>query len=100
EKFVAAFLDKHVEHGLFKCQIGRMAVRFPVAIKQIDLDATTDWIFAIDANCGIAKIGPGLAVPNAKLDDVDLIARSADKMFPEISCEPARLQFQLRWNPR
>ena len=71
---------------------------FPTAIKQIDLDATANWIAAIDSNCGVTKVRASFAVPGAELDDVDLISAGADKVFAEIASKPARLQLQLGWN--
>ena len=100
EKFAVAPLDKHVQHGLVKSWIGRVTVRFPTAIQKIDLDATANWITAVYPNRSIAKIRSGFAVPRAELDDIDFVSGGANEMFAEISGKPARLQLQLRWNPR
>jgi hypothetical protein len=54
-----------------------------------------NWLAAVDPDCSIAKIRTGLTVPNAELNDVDLIAIRADKFSSEISGEPARLKLQL-----
>src|SRR5207248_3760291 len=92
EKFTVALFDEHVQHGLLKCRISRMTVCFPTAINNVELDAAADWLAAVYPDRGVAKIGSGLAIPGAKLDDVDLVGSGCDKMFAEISCEPARLQ--------
>src|SRR5205814_9099713 len=59
-----------------------------------------NWCGAVDPDCSIAKIRTGLTVPNAELNDVDLIAVCADKFSSKMSGEPARLQLQLGWNPQ
>ena len=68
-----------------------MAVRFPVAIDEINFDAAAYRLAAVYANRGIAKIRSGFTIPGAELDDVDLVAGSCDKMFAEIPGKPARL---------
>ena len=100
EKFAVALIDENVEHRFFERGIGRMTVRFPIAIDQIDLDATRQRLAAVDLNRGIAKIRPGFAVPGAELDDVDLVAGRGNKVTSEISRKPARLQLELVWNSR
>src|SRR5438876_33066 len=100
KKLAVALLGEHVEHSLFKCRIRRVPVRFPVAIDQIDLDTTANWFTPVDPNRSIAKIGSGFTIPNTKLDNLDLVAGVADKVFPKIPSKPARLQLQFRWNPR
>jgi hypothetical protein len=80
-----------VQHHFFKCRIRRVGVRFPVAIDEINFDTVPYRLTAVYANRGIAKIGSSFAIPGAELDDIDLIAGSRDKMFPEIPGEPARL---------
>jgi hypothetical protein len=92
EKFAVTLFDENVQHCLFKRRIRRVAVRFPVAIDEINFDAAANWFTAIYPNRGIAKIRSSFAVPGAELDDIDLIAGSRNKMFPEIPGEPARLQ--------
>ena len=71
---------------------------FPTAINHIELDAAADWLAAVYPNRGIAKIGSGFTIPNAELNDLDLVASGCDKMFAEISGEPTRLQLQLAGN--
>jgi hypothetical protein len=84
--------EENVQHCLFKRWIRRVTVRFPVAIGEINFDAAANWFTAIYPNRGIAKIRSSFAVPGAELDDIDFIAGSRDKVFPEIPGEPARLQ--------
>src|SRR5213596_3615412 len=79
-----ALFDENVEHRLLKCRIGGVTVRFPTAVNDIDLDAAAVWLAAVYPDCGVAKIGSGLAIPGAKLDDVDLVGGGCDKMFAEI----------------
>src|SRR5439155_21000534 len=98
--FAPAFLDKNVQHCLFKCWIGRVTVCFPTAIAHIEFDAASNWIAAIYPNCCIAKIRSGFAVPRSELDDVDFLAGRTDKVRAEISGEPARLELQFIWNTR
>ena len=69
-----------------------MTMCFPIAIDNVELDAAADWLAAVYPDRGVAKIGSGLAIPGAKLDDVDLVGGGCDKMFAEISGEPTRLQ--------
>jgi hypothetical protein len=92
EKFAVTLFDENAQHCLFKCRIRRVAVRFPVAIDEINFDAAANWFTAIYPNRDIAKIRSSFAIPGAELDDVDLVAGSRDKMFAEIPGEPARLQ--------
>ena len=77
-----------------------MTVRLPAAIQKIDLDATANWITAVDSNGSITKVRSSFAIPRTKLDDVDFVASGADEMFAEISSKPASLQLQLRWDSR
>ena len=72
-----------------------MTVRLPISIGEIELDAAKYRFASVYANRGVAKIWSRFAVPNAELYDVDLLPGRSDKMFPEISRKPARLQFQL-----
>ena len=64
---------------------------FPTAIANVDLDAAANWIAAIYPNRRVTKVGSGFAIPGAELDDVDFLSGIGDKMFAEISGEPARL---------
>src|SRR5213078_3072388 len=98
EKLALALFDENMEHRLFKCRISGVTVRFPTAINDIELDAAADWLAAVYPDRSVAKIGSGLAIPGAKLDDVDLVGGGCDKMFAEISCEPTRLQLYLAGN--
>src|SRR2546428_14049277 len=72
-----------------------MTMRLPISIGEIELDAATHQFTSVHANRGVAKIWSRFASPNAKLHDVDLLPGSSDKMFAEISREPARWQFQF-----
>src|SRR6266545_2616503 len=100
KKFAMAPLDEHVQYSLVKSWIGCVAVRLPAAIQKIDLDATANWITAVDLNRSITKVRPSFAIPRTKLDDLDLITSAADEMLAEISSKPASLQLQLRWDLR
>src|SRR6266576_5044206 len=72
-----------------------MTMRLPISIGEIELDAATHRFASVHANRGVAKIWSRFAIPNPELHDVDLLPGRSDKMFAEISREPARLQFQL-----
>src|SRR5438105_17955 len=100
KEFAVALLDKHVQHSLVKSGIGRVTVRLPAAIQKIDLDATANWIAAVDSNRSITKVRSSFPVPRTKLDDLDFITPCADEMLAEISSKPASLQLQLRWDLR
>src|SRR5438105_4133538 len=97
---VIASLDKHVKDGRFKGWIDCVAMCFPAAIQQIDLDASVNWLAGVDANRSVAKIGAGFTVPNTELNDLDFIAIRADELFAEIARKPTRLEFELRRNSR
>ena len=73
-----------------------MTVRFPATIQKIDLNASANWITAIDSNRSVSKVRSGFAVPCAELDDLDFISSAANEMLPEISGKPASLELQLR----
>ena len=75
-------------------------MRFPTAIAHVELDASANRIAAIYPNCRITEIRSRLAIPGAELDNIDFVTGKTDKMFAEITCEPARLQLQFRWNSR
>jgi hypothetical protein len=75
-------------------------MRFPTAIKQVDLDAAANRLAPIYPNCSITKIRTSLTVPSAELDNLDFVSGRTNKTFAKISGKPARLQLQLRWNPR
>ena len=77
-----------------------MTVCFPTAIAHIELDTASNRIAAIYLNCRIAKIRSRFAVPRAELDNLDFVAGTTDKVFAEISGEPARLELQFIWNTR
>src|SRR5438067_1135522 len=92
KKLAVALFDENMKYCLFKCRISRMTMCFPIAIDNVELDAAADWLAAVYTDRGVAKIGSSLAIPGAKLGDVDLVGGGCDKMFAEISCEPTRLQ--------
>ena len=63
-----------MKDGVVERGIGGMAVRFPTAIGQVELDRAANWFAAIDPDDGVGKIGAGFAVPGAELDDLDFVA--------------------------
>ncbi len=72
-----------------------MAVRFPIAIEQIDFDrAAQDWP-AGESNGGILKIGTGPAIPKTKLNDLNQFSNKRLEFSAKFTSEPARLQFEL-----
>src|SRR5213078_907908 len=83
EKLALALFDENMEHRLFKCRISGVTVRFPTAINDIELDAAADWLAAVYPDRSVAKIGSGLAIPGAKLDDVDLVGGGCEKCLPK-----------------
>src|SRR3954468_23677836 len=74
-----------------------MPVRFPTAVRQVELNRAADSIAPIDPNRGVGKIRAGFAIPNAELNDLDLLARDRGKAAAEIAGKPARLQFEFAW---
>src|SRR5260370_1714234 len=56
EKFAVALLDENVQHRLFKRRIRRVAVRFPVAIDEINFDTAAHRFTTVYSNRSIAKI--------------------------------------------
>src|SRR5438552_10494533 len=44
EKLAVALFDESVQHGLLKCRISRVTVRFPTAINDIELYEAEDWL--------------------------------------------------------
>jgi hypothetical protein len=93
-------LHKDVEERVVKGRVGRMAVRFPVLISEIEIDAAAENLSVIDSDRRVGKIRASLAIPCPELYDFDLLARRAGEHFPEIAREPARLQFQLSKSAR
>src|ERR1700680_2645313 len=75
-----------------------MTMRLPISIGEIEFDAATHRFASVHANRGVAKIWSRFAIPDAELHDVYLLPSRSEKMFPEISRKPARLQFQLARN--
>jgi hypothetical protein len=75
-----------------------MAMQFPVAIEQIDFDGAAQRGGISDADCCILKIGPGLAIPKTKLDDLDRFSRESSEFSAKFTGEPARLELELIWN--
>ena len=87
--------DENVQDGFVEGGIGRVTVRLPILIGEIELDAAAQDLAAIEPDRRVGKVRPGFAVPRAELHDLDLFARRARKGFPEIARKPARLQLQL-----
>src|SRR5262249_4797167 len=81
-KFALTFVDKDVKRRLVESRVGRVTVKFPIAIHQIDLDATANRFAAVDADRRIGKIWAGFTIPGAELDDVDVIASLETKLRP------------------
>ena len=95
EKRARARGHENVQHRFVEGGIGGVAVRLPILVGEIELDAAAQNFSAIDPDCGVGKIGAGFAIPGAELHDLDLFARRAGERPPEIAREPARLQLQL-----
>src|SRR6266853_821175 len=95
-----ASLDENLKHRRFECWIHGVTVRFPAAIKQIDLDAAGKRFLVIYPNRSVTKIRTSFPVPSAELNDFNFISGGGDKMLAEISSKPACLQLQFRWNSR
>ena len=95
EKIAIAFVDENVKDCFVECGIRGMAMQLPIAVDQIDFDATATRFVAVDLNHRIGKIGTGFAIPSSELDDVDLFAGGADEISAELAGEPARLELEL-----
>jgi len=72
-----------------------MAMRFPTAIGQVELDRAANRFAAVDPDRRVGKIRTGFPIPGAELDDLDLVAGYRRKSSPKIAREPARLEFQF-----
>ena len=96
KEFTFTGFEKDVQDRLIEGGIGGVAMRFPISVGEIELDASTPHCVTIYADGGIGKIWPGLAIPSAELYDLDLFAGRADETAPKIAGKPARLQFQFR----
>src|SRR5436309_5308088 len=86
-------LHEDMQHGLVERSVDRVAVRFPVPIGQIEFNAAADGFVPIHANRRAVKIRTRFTVPRSELHDLDWFARDRAKASPEITREPARLQF-------
>ena len=98
KKFTLALIDEHVKHGFIERGIGRVAMQFPIAIDQIDLDRAAHWLVSIDADGSVGEIRASFTIPISELDDVDVVTARRNKTASEITCEPARLKFELAWS--
>jgi hypothetical protein len=95
KEFTFTGFEKDVQDRLIEGGIGGVAMRFPISVGEIELYAPALNPVAIYSNRSVAKIRSGLAVPNAKLDDLNLFRGGTDKRLSKISGEPARLQFEF-----
>src|SRR5437879_102252 len=98
EKRLVARVAENMQHSVFEGWIGGVTVRLPISIGEIELDVATNWFAPVQADSRVAEIRSRFAIPNAKLDDVDLVSVGRDKLFSKISGKPARLQFELARN--
>src|SRR5205085_10135661 len=88
-------LDENVQHSSVKGRVGRVPVRFPVLVGEIEFDAPAKNLSAIDPDGGVGKIRSGFAIPSTGLHNLDLLAGRTGERFPKVSREPARLQLEL-----
>jgi hypothetical protein len=95
KEFTFTGFEKDVQDRLIESGTGGVAMRFPISVGEIELDAPALNVAAIYSNRGVAKIWSGLAVPSAKLHDFDLLPGGTDKRLSKIAGEPARLQFEF-----
>ena len=75
EKCALARVHEDMQDRVFERGIGRVSVRLPISIGQIELDAAGLRFAAIDADGGAVKIGTGFAIPGAELHDFDFSSR-------------------------
>ena len=87
-----------MQHRVFESGVGGMTMCFPVAVRQIEFNASANRFASIETNGRVAEIRSGLTVPHPELHNVDLVAAGADELVTEIAREPARLQLQFARN--
>src|SRR5437879_6796049 len=98
EKRPVARVDEDMQHGVFEGGIGGVTVRLPISLGEIELDVAANWFAPVQADGRVAEIRSRFAIPNAKLDDVDLVSVGRGKLFSKISGKPARLQSEFARN--
>ena len=80
-----------MQHSVFEGGIDCVTVRLPISIAEIELDVAANRFAPVQADGSVAEIWSRFAIPNAKLNDVDLVSVGREKLFSEVSGEPARL---------
>ena len=95
EKGAVALMNEDVQDRVVEGGVGGVAVCFPAAIRQVELDRAADRIAAIEPDDGVGEIRAGGAIPGAELDDLDVIAGDGTESPAEVAGKPARLQFQF-----
>src|SRR5207245_10732686 len=91
EKRPVARVDENMQHGVFEGGIGRVTVRLPISIGEIEFDVAANWFAPVQADGRVAEIRSGFAIPNAKLGDVDLVSVGRGKLASRILATPALL---------
>lgn len=84
-----------MEHHIFIRSIHRMAMSLPIPHIGIKLNAPAHRPGTIDRNRCCLKIGPGLPIPFAKLNNFYRIARKSAKRAAKFPRKPARLELDL-----
>jgi hypothetical protein len=69
--------------------------QFSIAINQIDFNIARNRLTSVDADGRVGKIRACFTIPTSELDDVDVLTSSGNEAAPEITCKPARLQFEF-----
>ena len=95
EKGAVALMNEDVQNRVVEGGVGGVAVRFPTAIGQVELDRAADRVAGIEPDDGVGEIRSGGAIPGAELNDLDVIAGDGMELSSEIAGKPARLQFQF-----
>ena len=88
-------MNEDVQDRVVEGRVGGVAVRFPAAIGQVELDRAANRFAGIEPDDGVGEIRTGGAVPGAKLDDLNVVPRDGTKSPAEVAGEPARLQLQF-----
>ncbi len=88
-------MNEDVQDRVLEGWVGCVTVRFPTAIRQVELDRAADRIAGIKSDDRVGEIRSGGVIPRAKLDDLNVIAGDGMEPSAEVTREPARLQFQF-----
>ncbi len=91
EKTLRGAPKKNMQPHLFIVGIRGVAVPFPIAGVEVDLDGSPESFFAVDTDRGVDKIRSCHPVPDAKLHDLDVLSPGSDKPSSKFAGKPSGL---------